>query len=67
MLALLLLQAAAPAPTAAPWAIQTHVNGANTSTSSSAWSTDAKARLVVRCDVTNEKIVSIQFLSLIHI
>lgn len=66
MLALLLLQAAAPAPAAAPaaapWAVQTRANGANVSTSSSAWSTDAKARLVVRCDVTNEKIVSIQFI-----
>ena len=66
MLALLLLQAAAPAPAAAPaaapWAVQTRANGTNVSTSSSAWSSDAKARLVVRCDVTNEKIVSIQFI-----
>lgn len=66
MFALLLLQAAAPAPAAAPvsapWAVQTHANGGNTSTSSSAWSTDAKARFVVRCDATNEKIVSLQFI-----
>ncbi|MET3762781.1 hypothetical protein [Sphingomonas sp. UYEF23] len=64
MLALLLLQAAAPAApaTPAPWAVQTRPSGKTIATSSSAWSTDNSARLVVRCDTTGEKIVSLQFI-----
>ncbi len=61
--ALLLAQAAAAsAPAAAPWAVTTHAGATSTATTSSAWSSDGKARLVVRCDVTAEKIVSIQFI-----
>ncbi|MGY2733686.1 hypothetical protein [Sphingomonas sp. UYP23] len=64
--ALLLLQAAAPAAAAAvpsaPWAVQTRTSGKTIATSSSAWSTDTSARLVVRCDATAEKIVSLQFI-----
>ena len=53
-------QAAVAPP--APWAVTTRLEKASKATTSSAWSTDNKARLVVRCDVTNEKIVSIQFI-----
>lgn len=61
---LLMTQAAAPAASAtpAPWAVQTRSSGKTIATSSSAWSTDASARLVVRCDATAEKIVSLQFI-----
>lgn len=62
----LLLQAAVPAaaapPAPAPWAVLKRVDKASAATSSSAWSTDGKARLVVRCDVAGEKIVSLQFI-----
>ena len=62
MIFALLLQAAAaapaPDPAPVPWAIKTQANA----TTSSAWSIDNKARLVVRCDITGEKIVSIQFI-----
>uniref|UniRef100_UPI0035CB30E9 hypothetical protein n=1 Tax=uncultured Sphingomonas sp. TaxID=158754 RepID=UPI0035CB30E9 len=57
--AALLLQAAAPA---APWAVQTRAGVRSVATSSSAWSTDRSARLVVRCDAAAEKIVSLQFI-----
>lgn len=57
MILALPLQVAAPAP----WAVSTRVDGASTATSSSAWSSDGSARLVVRCDRTSERIVSIQF------
>jgi len=67
ILALLLQAAVAPPVTpavapAVPWAVTKRVDRASKSTTSSAWSADTKARLVVRCDVTNEKIVSIQFI-----
>ncbi|PTS90121.1 hypothetical protein DBR17_01945 [Sphingomonas sp. HMWF008] len=60
MILALLLQAVAAPPV--PWAVTTKVDAASKATTSSAWSADNKARLVVRCDVTNEKIVSIQFI-----
>ena len=64
MILALLLQAAAPAPVAPPlpWAVVQRVDGPSTATTTSAWSADNKARLVVRCDATTEKIVSIQFI-----
>ena len=66
MILALLLQAAvsAPVPVAAPppWAVVQKSGGASVATTTSAWSSDNKARLVVRCDVTSEKIVSIQFI-----
>ena len=68
ILALIVQAAAAPAsaqapvPVAVPWAVTTRVNGASTATTTSAWSRDNTARLVVRCDVSGEKIVSIQFI-----
>ncbi|GGA55433.1 hypothetical protein [Sphingomonas psychrolutea] len=60
MILALLLQAAVAPP--APWAVTTKVDAASKATTSSAWSVDNTARLVVRCDVTSEKIVSIQFI-----
>jgi len=60
MLLALLLQAAATTP--APWLVTTKVGTASTATSTSVWSEDGKARLVVRCDAAKEKIVSIQFI-----
>ncbi|WP_242137777.1 hypothetical protein [Sphingomonas sp. TREG-RG-20F-R18-01] len=60
LLLALLLQAATSTPV--PWAVTTKVNGASTATSASVWSQDGAARLVVRCDAANEKIVSIQFI-----
>ena len=60
MLLALLLQAATSTQT--PWPVTTKVSGTSTATSTSAWSQDGAARLVVRCDVANEKIVSIQFI-----
>jgi len=68
MILALLLQAAVAAPVtpavapAVPWAVTARVDTVSKSTTISAWSADTKARLVVRCDVTNEKIVSIQFI-----
>ena len=63
ILALLLLQAAAAPPAAtAPWAVQTRASDKTVATSSSAWSSDHSARLVIRCDAANEKIVSLQFI-----
>ena len=60
MLLALLLQAAATTP--APWLVTTKLGAASTATSTSVWSEDGKARLVVRCDAAKEKIVSIQFI-----
>jgi hypothetical protein len=62
ILAALLLQAAAPAAATPPWAVQVRTSAKGSATSSSAWSTDNSARLVVRCDATAEKIVSLQFI-----
>ena len=61
MILALLLQAVAVAPPV-PWVVTTKADKASIATTSSAWSADNTARLVVRCDVTNEKIVSIQFI-----
>ncbi|MET3825294.1 hypothetical protein ABIC16_000987 [Sphingomonas sp. PvP055] len=60
MLLALLLQVAATPPV--PWLVTTKVGAASTATSTSVWSDDGKARLVVRCDAAKEKIVSIQFI-----
>lgn len=59
-----LLQGAAPTSTTAstPWMVTTKVGSASTATSTSVWSQDGSARLVVRCDAAAEKIVSIQFI-----
>ncbi|WP_010183350.1 hypothetical protein [Sphingomonas sp. PAMC 26605] len=61
---LLLSQAAAPAAAAtpAPWAVQARPSGKTIATSSSAWSSDNSARLVVRCDTTGDRVVSLQFI-----
>ena len=42
--------------------MQTRTSGKSVATSTSAWSSDDTARLVVRCDATSEKIVSLQFI-----
>jgi hypothetical protein len=42
--------------------VQTKANGKSVATSSSAWSTDNSARMVIRCDTASEKIVSLQFI-----
>lgn len=60
ILALLLQAATAAIP--ASWTVATRTDGASNATSTSAWSVDGKARLVVRCDITAERIVSIQFI-----
>lgn len=68
MLLALLWQATAPEgaapapPQPAPWAVVTRAAPTSQATTSSAWSTENNARLVVRCDVSSEKIVSIQFI-----
>lgn len=61
MLLALLLLATAPAP--APWTpvLRSDVQG-NRSATASATSTDGSARLVVRCDVRRDKVVSVQFI-----
>lgn len=68
--ALLLLQAAAAAPASVPapppapppWAVVLRGAPPHVATTTSAWSSDGKARLVVRCDTTADKIVSIQLI-----
>lgn len=62
--ALLLLQAAAAAapPAAVPWAISVSGKPGHVATSSSAWSSDGTARLVLRCDTAIAPIVSLQFI-----
>ena len=69
MIPVLLLQAAvaaAPAPAAAPvpsaWTVAHSMANGAPATSTSVWSRDGKARLVVRCDTANAPIVSIQFI-----
>lgn len=61
MLAALLLQAVPAAPRA-PWAVVQTARNGHTATSSSAWSQDGGARLVVRCDTVSAPVVSIQFI-----
>lgn len=65
ILVAVLLQAAAapaPAPTPAPWTVTRTTARGKPATTTSVWSADGKARLVVRCDTATEQIVSLQFI-----
>lgn len=61
MMLALLLQGTAPAAVPVPWAVtRTTARGAP-ATTTSVWSADGRARLVVRCDTATDPIVSLQF------
>lgn len=72
MLLALLLQGAAQstapgtvpsaAPVPLPWAVTRTIARGAPATTTSVWSADGKARLVVRCDTATDPIVSLQFI-----